>query len=166
MTPGQQVTHSATNKQNSDSAAAYRRDTRRTIFLPILAGALVIIAGIVAVLLLPRPPQKSLIADLMLAIFFLCPTVLCLIPLYLVIVTMAFGFGRAHNGLTGPLRRLGERSQAIAARTLDTAEAVNRKTTTYRARFAPIEKQLHRFDDLESARSSVEEDEHDPDNPA
>ena len=120
-----------------------------------MAALIGLIAGAVAlVVMLPRFAQKSLVADWMLAILMLCPLAICMLPLTIMLVASIFGLSRAHDALTGPLRKLDDYSQVMTQRTKQTADVVNQATIEASARLGFVHKVLGTFEE----KSGIEED--------
>lgn len=125
---------------------SHRRETRRYIILPLVAGIVVVLAGGVIALLLPLRQQVSIIADILVTVLLLCPAVLCLFAVAIGFVAAAAAMNNAHTA-TGKL--LG-RAEGLSARVLDTTnratESINQKTINLRVKLAFLEKLLDVFE--------------------
>ncbi|MBI5669149.1 MAG: hypothetical protein HZC41_14185 [Chloroflexi bacterium] len=121
---------------------AHRRETRLYIILPLVVGIVVVVAGGVIALLLPQRLQVSLIADLLVTVLLLCPSVLCLFAVAIGFVAAAAAMNKAH---TGAGKLLG-RAEGLSARMLDTTnratETINQKTINLSVKLAFLEKLL------------------------
>lgn len=141
---------SAAESQSPSSAALHRRETRLYIYLPavLLFVVLLIAAGLVAITL--SPPEKrwglSLIADLMLTVLVLCPSVICLGAVAVGMAVLAVKIGVAHETLEKPLRRAQRITDTVAERSESTADAVNHRAVMFSARMAFFSKLLSVFD--------------------
>lgn len=128
------------------SKANFNRETLRWIILPIMGVLALVLLGIVAVLLLPKRLQVSIIADWLVTILFLCPTVLCLFPICVGLMAAVVGMNRAHNVVSKPLQRVESLSATIKDRTIQTTDTVNRQTINASVKLAFIDRLLAVFD--------------------
>jgi hypothetical protein len=153
---------STPNHQPVDSQTLHRRELFRQIILPLLGGAAFVALLLVITLLLPRRLQVSLISDFMLTCLGLCPAVICLFPLYVAMMVMAFGMNKVNDALARPLRRLENGSSALASRVGQVTDTINQKAVDLSVKIAPIEKVLDVFErpqDIEQ-RGTHEPDSH------
>lgn len=124
----------------------HRRETRLYIILPLVAGIVLVLAGGVIAMLLPQRLQVSIIADLMLTIMLLCPSVLCLFAVVVALVAAAAGMNKLHGGAGKAFGR----AEGLTARVLEgtnrASETVNQKTINLSVRLAFIEHLLGVFD--------------------
>ncbi len=125
---------------------AHRRETRLHIILPLAGGLVLILASLVAVLLLPKRLQVSLVADWLLLICFLCPTALCLFPVAIGMVVAAAGLGAAHQKTAGGLARVERLTARALERTQGATEKVNQTTINLSVKLAFFDKLLGAFD--------------------
>ena len=125
------------------SERQHRRETFRQVVLPVVLGfaglltAIGLAAWLVAVQ--PAPGQLSLVADMLLIVFVLLPMVICLLPLYILLMVAAFGTGALHNASARQLRRLNRLTQTVSDRTIQVTERANRQTLALRVRLAGAE---------------------------
>ncbi len=133
------------NRQNI-AERAHRRETRLYIILPLVIGIVLVLAGGVIVMLLPQRLQVSIIADLMLVVLMLCPSVLCLFLVVVALVAAAAGMNKVHVGASKTLGR----AEGLTARVLDNTnratETINQKTINFSVKLAFLEKLLGVFD--------------------
>ncbi|MBZ0304144.1 MAG: hypothetical protein K8J31_30695 [Anaerolineae bacterium] len=120
--------------QAQTSIIRHRRETLIQLVLPMLLLALLVAAGVVLVVLLPRGLQVGIVSDLMFAVLILCPAALCLLPLTILMVTAAVGMNHAHDALAQPLRKVEGHSASMVARTQTAADQVNHTTVNLSAR--------------------------------
>lgn len=139
-----------------DSEAQHRRETRRQILLPLLAGTLLIVVLVGLVLILPRRAQVGIIADFMLTVFMLCPAAVCLLPVTIGLLVAAFGTGRLHDRAAPPLRGLQARTAAISDRADTLANAVNQRVIAYSGRLGAL---LRLFDVFEYKQPTAVDEE-------
>ena len=139
-----------------DSKAQHRRETRRQILLPLLAGTLLIVVLVGVVLILPRRAQVSIISDFLLTILMLCPAAVCLLPVTIGLLVAAFGAGRLHDSAAPPLRGLQARTAAISDRADALANAVNQRVVAYGGRLGAV---LRVFDVFEYKQPTAVDEE-------
>lgn len=133
-----------TSPTNSAAARrdAHRRQTRLLIVLPFLLGVLLIIALAVVALALPDDRQTSLIADFLMIIVLLCPAVICLFPLYILMVVGAVGMSSVHRAAQKPLDRLNDLSEALYRRVDSASQQVAEKTIDANVRLTTLDRNL------------------------
>ena len=155
---------SSQRKQIEAGAILHRRETRRQIILPMLAGVLLLAIMVSSALLLPDDLQLSLVADLLLTILVLCPTALCLLPVVLLFVVMVVGMNRAHGELAGVLERAEGLSRAATDKTAQVMDSVNQTVANTGARIAPLDKMVDVFDPPQPTQTDVQKVNDDRDN--
>jgi hypothetical protein len=80
-------------------------------------------------------------------VLLLCPALLCLFPLYVLLVAAVYGAGKAYAVASRPLAQLEQLSTRIRERTQRTGEQVARQTINASAQIAPLQHTLdHAFD--------------------
>lgn len=146
-------------KPKRDTAAAYRRDTFRQIVLPVLGGVLLLFIMLGTALLLGRRVQVSLITNLVFTALVLCPAALCFFPLAILMVVMAVGMNRVHDGLAGTLVRFESVSHGAADRVITSVGNVNEKSAELSEKLAPVNRLFGAFDDQDNDQGI----DHDPD---
>lgn len=124
----------------------HRRETRMAIILPFAIGIVVVLAGGVIAMLLPQRGQVSIIADLMVTILLLCPSVLCLFAVAIGLVAAAAGMNKVHNGAGKALGRAEGLTARVLNRTERLTESVNQRTINLSVKLAFLEKLLGFFD--------------------
>lgn len=129
-----------------ESVRQHRRDTRRHIILPAFFALLLIVICLVAVLLLPRRSQVSIVSDTMLTVFVLCPLAICFMPITILFIGAIFGMNRAHDALARPLTRLEDYSKTLTERTGVVTDQVNQQTINLSARLGVLDKLLDVFE--------------------
>jgi hypothetical protein len=117
----------------------HNRALRREILLPVAGGALLIIALLIVAIAAGQTPVSG-IANTMLTVLILCPLVLCLFPIYIVLIVALVGMNKAHNSIAKPLRRLEALSLSLRERTYSTSDRVARMSINLNSRFAPLDK--------------------------
>lgn len=124
----------------------HRRETRIGIILPLAVGIVVVLLGGVIAMLLPQRLQVSIIADLMVTLLMLCPSVLCLFVIAIGLVAAAAGMNKAHDSAGKALGK----AEGLSARVLNTTErateAINQRTINLSVKLAFLEKLLGVFD--------------------
>jgi cell division septal protein FtsQ len=151
---------SATNSGKPTSEAVHRRETWLYIFLPMVIFVVLLVVVVLGVISLPQSSQKSLIADWLFTVMFLCPMVLCLFPVVILLVAGVVGLNKAHSMSLRPLRRLQDLSLKLKDRTASTTDTINRRTVDVSVRLAYLERLLSLFDPPPPSSNGTKE-EHD-----
>ncbi len=123
-----------------ETMKAHRRNVWLQIYLPVILGFVGLIAILVIVALLPNPLQRDIIANSLLCIFILIPFLLCLFPIYLLMVVAAVATGHGHKLLTVPLQKLEKLSISFANRTQQASEVAVKQSANVNAKFAGLER--------------------------
>ncbi len=124
--------------------------------LPFLGGIGLIVLLVVIAGLLPDPRQTTLIADFFM-IVVLCPAVLCMFPLYMLMVLAIYGMGRVNRGVTRPLFALERLTATMHGRTHQIAQRVGKASITFNARVASVDKTIFSIFDPVEKRGNIDE---------
>lgn len=130
MTPEQQI--EATRRTR-------RRQVRKEIILPIFGGFLLLIAIVVIAALLPSRGHTSFVADFLLTLLILCPAVICVFPIYMLIVFAVYGMGRVNRGIYRPLSAAEGLTNRLKTRTEHVADSVAQRTINLSSQVARLE---------------------------
>lgn len=130
ITPGEPV------KTPRPAAGQHRYETWVYIILPMVGGGLLLILLLALALILPLRSQVSLVADLMLIIFVLCPLAVCMFPFYMLMVALVYGMNVLHRRAENPLDHLENLSQTMADRVTNVTDSVNKQAINLASRFA------------------------------
>jgi len=127
----------------------HRRGTRRQIWLPFGLGvALVLLAFLIVAL--PSDPiwrvRAQAIGDFLYTLLCSLPLLICLLPLYLLVMLGIYGMNRLHNSTERPLRRVENLAEGLAKRIEGVTTSVNNQTTKWSTRIAPLMRLLGAFD--------------------
>jgi hypothetical protein len=126
-----------------------RASAQRMIVLPFIGGIALIVLLVAAAALLPDARQTTLIADFFM-IVVLCPVVLCLFPVYMMMVLAIYGMGRINKGVSKPLFALERLTASLHGRTYAIAERVGKASITFNAKMTSIDKTVFSiFDPVE-----------------
>lgn len=132
-----------------ESVKRHRRQTLLWLALPMLGVSVGLIVLVMA-LVVPGSPiqlrqaaQVGIIADWMLIWFVLCPVVLCLFPIFVVLMAAFWGTSWVHHGTSRGLRRVQVGSRSIAEKAAAAAEKINRGSIGLNARFAFLDQLLN-----------------------
>lgn len=138
------------------SERIHRRETLWQIILPVAGGTVLFALLFAAVFLIPQllpyPEQVSMVADVLVILFMLTPVLICLVPVYLLFMIMAFGMGAFNQGTANQLRRLHRLSQTITDQTITATNQVNQQAANLRVKLAGVEdrmEQTFRVDESE-----------------
>lgn len=133
-----------------DAKRTHRREVRLHIILPFALMVLLIIAIFSGLALMSGPDartQISAIADFMSSIVLLCPAIICLIPVYLLLVAGIFGANKLHSGTQKPLDRLQSLVESLADRIVKYSAKTNDYVTRWSVKIAPVMQWMSIFDD-------------------
>jgi hypothetical protein len=79
-------------------------------------------------------------------ILCLFPLIVCLLPLYLILIIGIYGTNRLHDGTEQPLRKLETVSGDYAERVNQAMDYINEKTIAFSSATAPLDELLTAFD--------------------
>lgn len=153
-TPMASTISNPSTKTSADPAVLRQRQFLRSILLPVGLSALLIFGAGTFTLFGLRGRDASLVADLMLTCLCLFPALLCLFPVYLMLVVSVTALSRADHFTTRHIRRARTLTADVAARTYQTGDSLNRRSITFNARFAPLDRVFNLFDRLAASSNS------------
>jgi len=128
-------------RRRQEAKRLHRRDNRWQIMLPLALAVLLvfILFGLVA---FPAEPvwrlRASAISDFLVSLLILCPLIVCLFPVYLLVVVLAWWANRLHQGAQPPLERLQNSLDQAGAQLQQAAHTLSAKTIDWSARLAPL----------------------------
>lgn len=137
------------------STQIHNRAVRREILLPFAGGLLLLLVLMVVAVVAGQTPASAA-ANTMLTLLVLCPLVLCLFPVYLILIVALVGMNKAHDSVAKPLRRLEALSLQMRQRTYSTSDRLARSSINLNTRFAPLDKVVFSAFD----RPTPKEDDH------
>lgn len=137
-----------------------RRETLLYFIVPLIVTVLIVLLGIIAVLLLPRQLQVSVVADWMVTIMVFCPALLCTTVVCIGLIIAIVLMTRAHRLAAKPLQKVNELAETVSERTAQAADSVNTATVNAASRFAFLDSLLNIFD-LPANGKDTREDHHD-----
>lgn len=118
--------------------------TRREIVLPFALGIVGIVVLVVIAALTPRP---FVVADVLLTTLILCPAMICMIPIYILLVAAIWGMGRVTGLVAKPLAALEKLTARAETETKRVSATAMRQTATFSTQVAPLEHLLdHAFE--------------------
>ena len=123
----------------TETIREHRRQTRWAIYLPF-AGGLVLLLILMIVAANQGGARIGVISDFFLTLFILCPLVLCMFPIYLLMVLMVVGMGRAHDKTAQGLTRIEDVTVKLRDRTYSLTDRAARASINVNSRFAFIDK--------------------------
>ena len=122
-----------------------RRTQRLQIWLPFVLGFLIIL---VLVIFAAFATRVSLVANCLLIVTILCPALLCLLPLYFVMVFAVFGMNSAYRSAAKPLRSLERLTVRMLNWTIYQSDRMARQSINLNVRLAPLSNWMeHAFDE-------------------
>ncbi|MCB9452092.1 MAG: hypothetical protein H6672_11680 [Anaerolineaceae bacterium] len=152
----------AEQSQPPASTARHRRETWLGIYLPAGLFALLMAGGVLLVVVVFAAPEKrwglSLIADLLLTVLILCPSMLCLGVIAVGLAVASIKIGVLHNALARPLRRAQQASAKVSQRAENATGTLSEYATAFSARMVFLSKLMNVFDQPED---EAENDHHD-----
>lgn len=159
------VDKTTVNYTTADPVVLRQRQFLRSILLPVGLTALLIFGAGVFALFGLRGQDAAVVADLMLTCLCLFPALLCLFPVYLALVLSVTVLSRADHFTTRQVRRARTLTADIAARTYQTGDSLSRRSITFNARFAPLDRVFNLFDRLAAASDETSPETTSPDSP-
>ena len=136
LTPEQRV---------DETQKTLRREQRLRIWLPFGIGAAVLV---LVVLIVGSMPNVSVVSNFVMTILLLCPVVICMLPLYFLLVIAVLGMNKVYNGAAKPLRSLERLTAQLSSRTTSLSDKLARQSINLNARVAPLTTRLeHAFDE-------------------
>ena len=136
-------------KPRESGADIHRRETNRQVYLPFLLG-IAVLALVFLVIGTQSDPlwrdRAQAIGDFM--YIFLCtiPILICMLPVYIIILASIYGMRKVHSGTERPLRKLENLSESLAGRIEKATDFVNEKTISFSTLFEPLETLFTIFD--------------------
>ncbi len=145
-----------TTRNRLDSARLHRRETILYLIVPMIGAGVMVLAGGVIVLLLPKRAQVSLISDWMLSLFMLLPCLLCLFGICMVFILAVAGMNKAHSLATRPLDRLEDFSATLTDQAVKASNTVKETAATLGTKLEPVERALSVFDEPPASENGEE----------
>jgi hypothetical protein len=136
----------ATSSNQQDSEQRHRRETILYLIVPMIGAGVIVLAGGVMTMLLPRRQQVTTLSDWVLTIVVLCPSVVCLFAICLILIVAVASMNKLHSMAAKPLTRLEDVSETMVERTSQATDSINEKTVDFGARFAFLDRILSAFD--------------------
>ena len=127
----------------SASEQQHRREVFRRILLPVLIGLAVFVVVIAPVFFLPNANQVGIVADVLMVVFMFFPIFICLVPLYLVLLVLAFGIGHSNYPTGRFLRRINRWTGTANQRVSVFYSKVDRVVVHARSSVAVVEDRLN-----------------------
>ncbi|MFW5691368.1 MAG: hypothetical protein ACOCXZ_02595 [Chloroflexota bacterium] len=134
----------------SSTTAPPRRTQKPVRFSRVVLPLVLIAAGLLALLLLlvlsfsptglQEPGQVSIISNLFLICLALCPVMLCLFPLYVILMVGVYGINRAERGGRHSLRRARRVSRRAADATASVSDRLSQRSIDIGTRLAYLDR--------------------------
>jgi len=128
----------------------HRRQVRREILWPMFGVGALFVVAVVLVALATRleAAQIGAVADVMVTLLVLLPMVICMLPLYILLMLAVFGMSSLHAGSERQLNRFNDLVYNVSARTMRFTGTVNQRVAKERLRVAGTEGLMNQaFDD-------------------
>lgn len=121
------------------SIREHRRQTRLGIYLPF-AGGILLLVLLMVIAANQGGARIAVIGDIMLTLFLLCPLVICMFPIYLLVVFVVVGMNRAHDKTAQVLTRAEDLTVKLRDRTYSVTDRAARASINLNSRFAFIDR--------------------------
>lgn len=138
----------------------HRRQTRLLIWLPFWLGLAVVVLAVGLAAAQPLRAQVSLMSDFMLTLLVLCPLAICLLPLYLGVVLLAWLVYRLHGMSERSLGRVVTWSETMPARATRIGDRLAGWAINLNARLAPLENKVYGLLDHQPEKDRYPDDFH------
>lgn len=131
--------------ENPAQSKTYRRQRMQLLIIPMVVALLLIIL-VTALLVIPGSVLRldkwelSIVTDTMTILMFLCPLMLCTIPLYLLLAATIYGLGKVHNLSENSLKRAHSATSSVADRTENIAQSLSNRSIGIAAWFTFLDK--------------------------
>ncbi len=150
---------STESSTRESGAVIHRRETNWQIYLPFIIG-LLILGAIFAGLAIPSDPiwrdRVQAIGDLLYLLLCTIPILICMLPVYIIVLLGIYGMKKVHDGTERPLRKLENLSESLATRIEVGSEFVNKKTIAFSSAVEPFEKVMSIFEKQEPTTKQEE----------
>ncbi|MBC8170513.1 MAG: hypothetical protein H7X77_02535 [Anaerolineae bacterium] len=119
--------------------------TRHRILLAMVGGGVFIL--ILIGITLTQPSRGiSVISNVMLTCLCLLPMVICLLPIYLLLVVAIYGMNRVHGSVETQLHRAQDASVSLIERSNGITDSLNRSSINFSALLAHLDPLFNIFD--------------------
>ncbi len=148
-------------KPRESGAIIHRRETTWQIYLPFLLGIGVLVLAF-AVVGIPSDPawrdRAQAIGDFLYTFLCTLPILVCLLPIYVLILAGIYGMRKVHSGTERPLRKLENLSESLAERIETATKFVNEKTISFSTLFEPLDTLFSMFDQPTPSDKEIDND--------
>ena len=129
----------------AETAKTLRRTQRFQIWLPFVIGVVIILTLVVFAAVASR---VYVVANCLLMLTVLCPALLCLLPIYFLLVFAVSGMNSTYRSAAKPLRSLEHLTVRVLDWTVRQSDRVARQSINLNVRLAPISNWMeHAFDE-------------------
>lgn len=136
--------------------------TRLTLIAFVLAGVLIVL--VVIALAIPGSPihiggdgQVAVLRDFLLILLVFCPLIICLFPIYMLLMLAVFAMEKGHRAATKGLGHARRMSRDVSEKATATADEINRRSIELNAKLTFAER-LVNFLDWRPRRNRYDED--------
>jgi hypothetical protein len=138
-----------TKRLRESGAALHRRETNWQIYFPFLLGILLLV-GIFSMVALPSDPiwqdRAQAIGDFLYTLLCIIPILLCLLPIYVMVLLCIYGMRKLHDGTERPLRKLENLTENLASHIETATIFVTEQTNFFSSAIEPYEEIISTFD--------------------
>jgi hypothetical protein len=139
-----------------DANRKHRREVRLYIALPFVFGVVLLLGAVGLAAALPLRVQISAVSDFLVTILVLCPAAVCLFPLYIALVVMAFSMSGLHDNTSRWLGKTVNWSQKLYEQVDRQGERLSQRMIGLSVRIAPLEHRLFGAFDRQKAKMDDE----------
>lgn len=118
---------------------------RQRIVLVMIGGGIFILI-LIGIMLTQSPRGISVISNIMLTCLCLLPMVICLLPVYLLLVAAIYGMNRVHGKAEAALDRARDTSASLRERSAGVTASLNRSSINFSALLAHLDPLFNIFD--------------------
>ncbi|MEL6404045.1 MAG: hypothetical protein AAFR81_06760 [Chloroflexota bacterium] len=143
------ATPSETSASRESGTALHQRETRWQIYLPFMLGIGILLCIFFALGFQPDAVWRDrvqAIGDFLYTWLCALPILVCLFPVYLILVMSIYGMRKLHAGTATPLVKVENLANSLASRIESATDYVNEKTVSARSQIAPLEQLFSFFD--------------------
>lgn len=127
----------------------HKRETSRQIYLPFAMGIIVLVATFLVLALQPDAlwrDRVQAIGDLLYTWLCALPLLICLLPVYVILLLSIYGMRKLHAGTASPLVKVENLANSLATRIETGTRYVNEKTISFRTAITSLEQLFSIFD--------------------
>jgi hypothetical protein len=138
-----------------DVRELHRQEVRRWVFFPVIGGLILIVVLVLSTIFL-TPRGLGTVANFLLSCFCLLPLVLCVFPLYMILMAAIYGMSWLTDFSLQRLEQVRELTVSLEKSAADTTDRLNRQAIDVSASLARLNPILDFFNRYPKSRSQGE----------